>query len=101
MVTLIMVAKPLEVIVGQPTTKSTDRIMEQMAPMVAPVKTTAWGGLHCSLAFILDGTVYAMVTKNTVTSTAPLDKPKSINPNINKNSNQYKILTLQEVMKTL
>jgi hypothetical protein len=61
-VPLVMSAKPLDVIVGQPTTKSMDRMMEQMAQMVAPVKTTAWGGLHGSLALVLDDTDYAMVT---------------------------------------
>jgi hypothetical protein len=43
-VSLIMSAKPLDVIVGQPTTKSMNKMTEQMAQMVAPVKTTAWGG---------------------------------------------------------
>ncbi len=54
MVNLIMSAKPLDVIVGQPTTKSMNKMMEQMAQMVAPVKTTAWGSQHGSLALVLD-----------------------------------------------
>jgi hypothetical protein len=41
MIALIILAKPLNVIVIQPTTKSMDRMMEQIAQMVAPVKTTA------------------------------------------------------------
>ncbi len=41
MIALIILAKPLDVIVGQPTTKSMDRMTEQIAQMVAPVKTTA------------------------------------------------------------
>jgi hypothetical protein len=41
MVNLIMVTKLLNTIVGQPTTKSMDRMMERMAQMVAPIKTTA------------------------------------------------------------
>ncbi len=72
-----------------------------MAQMVAPVKTTAWGGLHGSLALVLDDPDYAMVTKNIVTLAAPLSKPTTINPKINKLSNPYEILTLQEEMKTL
>jgi hypothetical protein len=96
-----MSAKPLNVIVGQPTTKSMDRLMEQMAKMVAPVKTTAWGGLHGSLALVLDNVNYARVTKNIVTSSAPLSKPTTINPKINKLSNPNEILTLQEEMQTL
>jgi hypothetical protein len=51
-VALIMLAKLLYLIVGQPTTKSMDRMTEQMAQMVAPVKTTAWGGLHGSPALV-------------------------------------------------
>ncbi len=97
----IMLAKPLNVIVGQPTTKSMDRMMEQMAQMVAPVKTTAWGGLDGSLALVLDDADYATVTKNIVTLAAPLSKPTMINPKINDLSNPYVILTLQEEMKTL
>jgi hypothetical protein len=96
-----MSAKPLNVIVGQPTTKSMDRMTEQMAHMVAPVKTTAWGGLHGSLALVLNNTDYGTVTKNVVTLSAPPSKLTTINPKINELSNPYAILTLQEEMKTL
>jgi hypothetical protein len=64
MVALTMSAKLLDVIVGQLTTKSMDRMTEQMAQMVAPVKTTTWGGLHGSLALVLDDADYATVSKN-------------------------------------
>jgi hypothetical protein len=96
-----MLAKPLDLIVGQPTTDSMDRMLEQMAQMVAPVKTTAWGGLYGSLALVLGAADYAMVIKNIVTLSAPLTKLTTINPKINKLSNPYEILTLQEEMKTL
>ncbi len=77
--------------------------MEQKAQMVAPIKTTAtaWGGLHGSLALVLDDADYTTVTKNIVTSAAPLSKPTTINQKINKLSNPYEILTLQEEIKTL
>ncbi len=101
-VALIMLEKLLNVIVGQPTTNSMDGMTEQMAQMVAPVKTTAWGGLHRSLALILNNAEYATVTnKNIVTMLAPLIKLTTINPEINKQSNPYEILTFQEKMKTL
>ncbi len=58
-----MAAKPLDTIVGQPTTKAMDRMMEQMMQMVAPIKTTAWGGLHGLLALVLDNVDYATVTR--------------------------------------
>jgi hypothetical protein len=101
MITLIMSAKPLDVIVSQPTTKSMDRMTEQLAQMVAPVKTTAWGSLHGSLALVLDNADYATVTINIVTLLEPLSKPTTINPKINELSSLYTILTLQEEMKTL
>jgi hypothetical protein len=72
MVNLIMATKPLDVIVGQPTTASMDKMTEQMAQMVAPVKTTAWGGLHGSLALILDNADYKIITKAVVKSTTRL-----------------------------
>jgi hypothetical protein len=96
-----MSKKRLNVIVSQPTTDSMDRTTEQMAQMVTPVKTTAWRGLHGSLALVLDNADYATVTKNIVTLSAHLTKPTTINPKINKLSNPNKILTLQEDIKTL
>ncbi len=94
-------AKPLDVIVGQPTTESMDRMMEQRAQMVAPVKATAWGGLYGSLALVLDNADYAMVTKNIIPLLAQHSKPTMINTKINVLSNPYAILTLQEIIKTL
>ncbi len=44
-VSLIMSAKPLDVILGQPTTKSMMKMTEQMAQMVAPVKNNCMGWL--------------------------------------------------------
>jgi hypothetical protein len=78
-----------------------DRMIEKMAQTVAPVKTIAWGGLHGSLALVLDNADYATITKNIVTLLVPLTKPTMINPKINKLSNPNEILTLQEEMKTL
>ena len=62
-VSRLMPTKLLDVFVGQPTTKTMHRMMEQMAQMVAPVKTTDWGGLHCLLALVLDDKEYALITK--------------------------------------
>jgi hypothetical protein len=76
-----------------------DRMTEQIAQMVAPVKTTAWGGLHGSVALVIGDADYATVTKNIITLVAPLSKPTTINPKINKLSTPYEILTLQDKMK--
>jgi hypothetical protein len=39
---LIMASKPLDKIVGQPTTKTMNKMVEQMAQMVALVKTKSF-----------------------------------------------------------
>jgi hypothetical protein len=100
-VNLIMAAKPLNTIVGQPMTKSMDRMMEQMAQMVAPVKTTAWGGLHGSLALVLNDVNYATGTRRAVTSTTHLVQPPAVNPAIKDDTPQCELLCLQVDTKNL
>ena len=100
-VSLLMSTKPLDGIVGQPTTETMNWMTEQMAQMVAPVKTIAWGGLHSSLALVLDDTEYALITKNIIKMADALIKPVPINPKIEDKLSPYKILTLQDEWKTL
>ena len=96
-----MSTKPLDVIIRQPTTKTMNRMTEPMAQMVAPVKTTGWGGLHGALAFVLDDAEYALITKNAIKTTDTLIKPVSINPKIDDKLSPYEIRTLQDKWKTL
>ncbi len=100
-VSLIMLAKPLDVIVGQLTSKSMNKMMEQMAQMVAPVKTTAQGSCHGMLALVLDNTDYKSITKATMQTTALVTQPDAVNQDITNQSNPFKILTLQAETKTL
>jgi hypothetical protein len=100
-VNLIMAAKPLEVIVRQPTMASMDKMTEQMAQMVVPVKTTPWGGLHGSLALVLDNADYEIITKVVVKSTTRLGQPASVNPKIKDTTSQLNLLTLQAKTKRL
>jgi hypothetical protein len=100
-VNLIMETKPLDTIAGQPTTKSMDWMTEQMAQMVAPVKTTAWGGLHGSCALVLNDVDYTTVKRRTVTLTARLIQPPAVNPAIKDNTPQCKLLRLQADTKNL
>jgi hypothetical protein len=76
-------------------TKSMDWMTEQMAQMVAPVKTTAWGGLHGLLALVLDDKDYTTVTRRAVTSTDCLVQPPAVNPAIKDDTPQHKLLHLQ------
>jgi hypothetical protein len=100
-VSLIMAAKPLDVIVGQPTTETMNKMVEQMAQMVALVKTTAWGGRHGSLALVLNDADYSSITKGNITSTTPVKQPATINKSITTTSTPLEILTLQEETKKL
>jgi hypothetical protein len=86
-VSLIMSAKPLDVIVGQPTTKSMNKMTKQMAQMVAPVKTTAWGGGHGLFALVLDDMDYKSITKSTTQTTALVTQPDAVNQGITNQSN--------------
>ncbi len=69
--------------------------------MVAPIKTTAWGGRHGSLALVLDNTDYSSITKVRITSTELVTQPDAINKGITATSTPLKILTFQEEMKKL
>ncbi len=96
-----MAAKPLDIIVGQPTTDTMNKMVEQMAQMVAPVKTTPWGGNHGSLALVLDDVDYLSITKAKITSTKPVTQPDAINKGITATSTRLEILTFQEETKEL
>jgi hypothetical protein len=72
-----------------------DRMTEQMVQMVAPVKTTAWCGLHGSLALVLDDVDYATITCRALTLTTCLVQPPAVNPAIEDSTPQCKLLHLQ------
>ena len=55
---------PLDKIVGQPTTSTVNHLRQQIAKIVAAVKTTSWGGRHGHLALMLNDAEYRTVTGN-------------------------------------
>ncbi len=83
-VSLIVAAKPMDVIVGQPSTETMGKMMGQMAQMVASVKTiTREGHLHHGLhASVIDNVDYLSITKAMVTSTVQVTQPNAINNGI-------------------
>jgi hypothetical protein len=95
-VSLIMPAKPLDVIIGQPTTETMNKMVEQMAQMVAPIKTTTWGSCHGSLVLVLYDADYSSITKARITSTMPVTQPDAINKGITTTSTPLETLTFQE-----
>ena len=54
MANTVIAVKPLDIIVGHPTTKNMNITTEKMAKMVAAIKTTAWEGKHGSLSLVLE-----------------------------------------------
>ena len=85
-----MAAKPLNVTVGQPATEIMNKMVKQIAQMVAPVKTTMWGGHHDLLALVLNNTDYSSITKAAITSTMSVLPPNAINKGITDNSTPLK-----------
>ncbi len=69
--------------------------------MVAPIKTTKWGGRHGSLALVLDNANYSSITKARIPSTTPITQLDAINKGITATSTPLKILTFQEKTKKL
>ncbi len=100
-VSLIMVEKLLNIIIRQRTTETMNKMVEQMAQMVAPIKTTTWGGCHGSLVLVLNNADYSSFTKVHITSTMPVTQPDAINKGIMATSTPLKILTFQEETKKL
>jgi hypothetical protein len=100
-VSFIIAAKTLDVIIWQPTTETMNKMVEQMAQMVAPVKTTAWRGCQGSLVLVLNDADYSSITKAHVTSTTPVTQPDAINKDITATSTPLEILTFQEERKKL
>ncbi len=96
-----MAAKPLDIVVGQPTMDTMNKMVEQMAQMIAPVNTTTCGGHHGSLALVLDDADYPSITKAKITSTKLVTQPDAINKGIMATSTPLEILTFQEETKKL
>ena len=91
--------KPLNKIIWQPNTKTTNIMMEQMAKMVATVKTTAWWGKHGSLALVLDKDDYRTVIRDSPATINHILKLAPLNEAITSFSKPFETLTLQELQK--
>ena len=60
----IVAPLPLNKVVGQPTASTVNHLWQQIAKIMAAVKTTIWGGQHGHLALVLTNAEYRTVTKN-------------------------------------
>ena len=60
----IIAAKPLDMIIGQPTTQTMNLTMDQITKMVATVRRIAWGDKHSCLVLILDDANYIVAIRS-------------------------------------
>jgi hypothetical protein len=69
---------PIDKIIGQPTNSTVNLLKQQVAKIVAAVKTTSWGRRHGHLALVLDSDEYRIVTGNATQTTTHLVAPPII-----------------------
>ena len=82
MVRAIMAEKNLDKIIRKTTMETMNIIKEQMARMVATVKTTVWGGKHRSLSLVLKKYDYRTVTRDSSATIDCLSNPAQVNESI-------------------
>ena len=94
---------PLDKITGQPTNSSVNHLKQQVAKIVAAVKTTNWGGRHGHLALVLTDTEYQTVTGSaditTERGTAPPILPDALANNATLTSFTFDLLFNESVLK--
>ena len=55
---------PLNKVVGQPTASTVNHLQQQIAKIMAAIKTTSWGGWHGHIALVLTDAEYQSITGN-------------------------------------
>ena len=91
-------AKPFNKMFGQPTTKSTNLLEQQLTQAAGAVATKQWGGTSGCLALVLK----QEPLKDTAGLNGKVDrqtKPALVHKDINKDSTPYKIMVEQEEQK--
>ena len=71
----IIAPMPIDKIIGQPSNSTVNLLKQQVAKILAAVKTTSWGGRHGHLALVLTNNEYRLVTGNVTQATTCLVAP--------------------------
>ena len=95
----IIVEKPLDKIISQPTIKNMNIMTEQMSKIVDAVKTAKWGLKHSSLALVLGKYDYITGMRDATATIDWISKPAPVNKSIMAFSMHFETLTLQESKK--
>ena len=94
-----IMAKPIDKMVGHPTTTSHKHLVNQLAQAAGDIESTAWGGNHGTIALVLEDGPYQTLTGDANLSTAWQDQPDAVHPDIDARTTKFDMLTLQEEQK--
>ena len=95
----IIIAKPVDKIISQPTTKTTSILEQQLAQAAGAVTTHLWGGLSRCIALVLTKLEFWAGTGVTTTVVTCQAKPALVHPLINTNTTHYERMVKQELQK--
>ena len=62
MVRKSILVKPIEKMVGHPSTTSHKKLVNQLAQAAGDIKSTEWGGNHSTIALVLEDEPYQALT---------------------------------------
>eukprot|EP00804_Cyclotella_cryptica_P009387 CCRYP_018075-RA/>CCRYP_018075-RA protein AED:0.43 eAED:0.43 QI:0/0/0/1/1/1/2/0/231 len=82
----IIAPMPIDKIVGQPSNSTVKVLKQQLAKIVAAVKTTSWGGQHGHLTLVLNNAEYQTVTNVPMLTTTRLVLPPIVPANLANNT---------------
>ena len=92
-------AKPIDKMVGHPSTTSHKNLVNQLAQAAGDIKSTEWGGNHGTIALVLEDEPYQTLTGDLNLSTAWQNMPDAVHPDIDARTSNFELLTLQEEQK--
>ena len=95
----IIIAKPVDIILGQPITKTTNILEQQLAQVAGAVPTHHWGGDSGCITLVLAEAEFWEATGVVLAVVDRQAKPTLVHPDHNVNSTHYKKMVKQEKQK--
>ena len=101
MVQKSILAKPIDKMVGHPSTTSHKNLVNQLAQAAGDIESKEWGGNHGTIALVLEDEPYQTLTGDPNLLTAWQDMPNAVHPDIDARTSKFELLTLQEDQKLI
>ena len=101
MVQKSILEKPIDKMVGHPSTTSHKHLVNQLAQAAGDIESTEWGGNHGTIALVLEDGPYQTLTGDPNLLTAWPDMPNAVHPDIDAQTSKFELLTLQEEQKLI